>query len=135
MRIQRAVRKITNKFSPRENLNIYSTGSSPRTFYCTKKNILTSTGTISSLAICLIISNIGTAWYELAKYLGKWIPPLSKSGYMIATNMKFMNNIKSEKVPTGHSFIHPLMWNHCLRTFLWTIEPRECSEQFTMRTK
>ena len=62
MKIQKAVRKIKNKLSPKEYLNIYPTGSSPGKFYGTaKKHKLTPTGTIDDLPIGLIISNIGTA--------------------------------------------------------------------------
>ena len=62
MKIQKTVRKIKNKLSPKEYLNIYPTGSSPGKFYGTaKKHKLTPTGTIDDLPIGLIISNIGTA--------------------------------------------------------------------------
>ena len=72
MGMQRAVRKIKNKFSPKEYLNIYPTDSSPGKFYGTaKKRKLTPTGTIDDLPIRPIISNLGTASYQLAKYLAK----------------------------------------------------------------
>ena len=106
MKIQRAVRKIKNKLSPKKYLNIYPTGSSPGKFYGTaKKYKLTPTGTTDNLPIHPIISNIGTASYQLAKYLAKLLSPLSKSEYTVDNNVEFINNIKSEKVPTGHSFI------------------------------
>ena len=55
MKIQKAVRKIKNKLSPKEYLNIYPTGSSPGKFYGTaKKHKLTPTGTIDDLPIGLI---------------------------------------------------------------------------------
>ena len=105
MKIQKAVRKIKNKPSPKEYLNIYPTGSSPGKFYGTaKKHKLTPTGTTDDLSILLIISNIGTASYQLAKYLAKLLPPRSKSEYTVDNNVEFINDIKSEKVPTGHSF-------------------------------
>ena len=67
VKIQGAVRKIKNKLSSKEYLNIYPTGSSPGKFYGTaKKHKLTPTETIDDLPICPIISNIGTALY-LAK--------------------------------------------------------------------
>ena len=76
MKIQRAVRKIKNKLSTKEYLNIYPTGSSPGKFYGTaKKHKLTPTGTIDDLPIRTIISNIGTASYQLAKYLPKLLSP------------------------------------------------------------
>ena len=70
-----------------------------------KKHKLTPTGTIDDLPIRPIMSNIGTASHQLAKYLAKLLSPLSKSEYTVDNNVEFINNIKSEKVPTGHSFI------------------------------
>ena len=87
-------------------MNIYPTGSSSGKFYSTaKKHKLTPTGTIGDLPICPIISSIGTALHQLAKYLAKLRSPLSKSEYTVANNVEFFNNRKSGKVPTGHSFI------------------------------
>ena len=106
MKIQKAVRKIKNKLSPKEYLNIYPTGSSPGKFYGTaKKYKFTPTGTTDNPPIRPTISNIGTASYQFAKYLAKLLSPLSKSEYTVDNNVEFINNIKSEKVPTGHSFI------------------------------
>ena len=79
MKIQRAIRKMKNKLSLKEYLNIYPTGSSPGKFYGTaKKHKLTPTGTIDNLPIRPIISNIGTALYQLAKYLTKLLSSLRK---------------------------------------------------------
>ena len=66
---------------------------------------LTPTGTIDDLLIRLTVSNIGTASYQLTKYLAKLLSSLSKSEYAVANNVEFINNIKSEKVPTDHKFI------------------------------
>ena len=70
-----------------------------------KKHKLTPTGTIVDLPIRPIMSNIGTASYPHVKNLTKLLSPLSKSEYTVDNNVEFINNIKSEKVPTGHSFI------------------------------
>ena len=70
---------MKNKLSLKEYLNIYPTGSSPGKFYGTaKKHKLTPTGTIDDLPIRPIISNIGTASYQLAKYLTKLLSSLRK---------------------------------------------------------
>ena len=66
---------------------------------------LTATETIDDLPIRPLISNIGTASYQLDKYLVKLLSPLSKSEYTVENKIEFINNIKSEEVPTGHSFI------------------------------
>ena len=94
MKIQKAVRKIKNKLSPKEYLNIYPTGSSPGKFYGTaKKHKLTPTRTIDDLPIHPIMSNIGTVLYQLAKYLAKLLSPLSKSEYTVDNNVEFINKI------------------------------------------
>ena len=43
--------------------------------------------------------------YQLTKYLAKLLSPLSKSEHTLGNNIEFINNKKSEKVPTDHSFI------------------------------
>ena len=62
MRIQRAARKIKNRLSPNEYVNICRTDSSPEKFDRTaKKHKITPTGTIDYVSIPTIISNIETA--------------------------------------------------------------------------
>ena len=98
MEIRTVVRKIKKKLSPKEYLNIYPTESSPGNFYGTAKKVLI-------LPIRPIIPNLATASYQLAKYLAKLFSPLNKSEYTVDNNADFINNAKSKKVPTGHSFI------------------------------
>ena len=49
-------------------------------------------------------SNIGTASYQSTKHLAKLASPLSKLENTAANNIESINNIKSEKIPTGHIF-------------------------------
>ena len=77
--------------SLKEYLNIYPTGLSPGKFYGTaKKHKLTPTGSIGDLSIRPIISNIGPASYQLAKYLAKLLSPLSKSEYTVDNNVELL---------------------------------------------
>ena len=46
-----------------------------------------------------IVSNIGTASYQLAKYLAKLLSPLSKSEYTVQSSTEFMEHIKTKTVP------------------------------------
>ena len=39
------------------------------------------------------------------KHLVKFFSPLSKLGSTVANNIESINNIKSEKIPTSHSFL------------------------------
>ena len=98
MKIQRADRKIKNKLSPKEYLNIYPSGSSRGNFYGTAQKI--NLHQLELLTIDPITSNTGTVSYQLAKYLSKSFSPLSKSEYTVANNVEFINNIKLEKKPT-----------------------------------
>ena len=87
-------------------MNIYRTGSSPGKFYRTaKKHKPAPTGTIEYILMRPIISNIGTTSYQPTKHLAKLFSPLSKLEYTVANNIESINNIKSEKIPTGHSFL------------------------------
>ena len=106
MRIQRVTRKskinsISNKY-----MNIYRTGSSTGKFYGTaRKYKLTPTRTIDYISMRPIIFNIGTVSHQPSKHLAKLLYPLCKLEYTVANNIESINNIKSEKIPTGHSFL------------------------------
>ena len=49
------------------------------------------------------MSIIATASCQLAKHRAKLLSLLSTSEYEVTKNIEFINNIKSEKVPGGHS--------------------------------
>ena len=87
-------------------MRIYPTGSAPSKFYGTaKKHKIPVNGTINDLLLRPIISNIGTASYQLAKYLAKLLSPLSTSEYPVAKNTEFINHVKRMNIPKDHSFI------------------------------
>ena len=77
-KIQRILRKVKNRLSSKEYYLLYPTGSWPGKFYGTAKiHILPLNGFIENLPVRLIISNIGTASYQLVKYLAKLLSPLA----------------------------------------------------------
>ena len=59
-------------------------------------------GIINDLPLRPIIPNIGTASYELAKYLAKLLSPLSTFEYTVPNNT---DHIKRMNTPKDHSFI------------------------------
>ena len=78
----------------------------PRKFYGTaKKYKIPVNGTINDLPLRPVISNIGTASYELAKYLAKLLSPLRTSEYIVANNIEFINHVKRINIPKDHTFI------------------------------
>ena len=87
-------------------MSLYPNGSAPGKVYgTTKKHKVPVNGTINDLTLHPIISNIGTASYQLAKYLAKLSSPLSTSEYTVANNMEFINHVKRMNIPKDHSFI------------------------------
>ena len=103
-KIQRCVRKIKNKISKKEYLQLYPTGSSPSKFYGTAKiHKLPNGGNITELPLRLIVSNIGTASYYLSKYLAKFLSPLSQSEYTVKKKKQFVEDFKRLHLP-GHNY-------------------------------
>ena len=87
-------------------MRTYSTGSEPGKFYGTaKKHKIPVNGTINDLPLRPIISSIGTASYQLAKYLAKLLSRLSTSEYTVANETEFINHVKRMNIPKDHSFI------------------------------
>ena len=52
-----------------------------------------------------VISNIGTATYELSKYLAQILKPLTKSDYSIESTGDFINRLRNKRIPEGHKLV------------------------------
>ena len=75
---------------------MYTIGSKPGLFYGTAKVHKLKIGEgLKELTVRPIISNIGTATYETAKYLDTLLTPLTKSQYNILRTDDFIQKIKS----------------------------------------
>ena len=71
-KVQRMLRKIKSKLPIQDYKHLYPTGSYPDTFYGTAKlHKILPNGHVDDLPIRPIVSNIGTATYNLSKYLAK----------------------------------------------------------------
>ena len=93
-----SVKKITKNFIP--------TGSQPGLFYGTDKvHKLQGNQGLNELTVRPIISNIGTATYETAKYLNNLLSPLGKSQHTVPNSKKFVEKIKEERIPIGYKMI------------------------------
>ena len=51
------------------------------------------------------MSNIGTASYQLAKYLAKRLSPLAQSNYTINSANDLMIKVKNEKIPNNYEMV------------------------------
>ena len=61
--------------------------------------------TVDELPIRPIVSNIGTATYNLSKYLAKLLSPLSQSEYTIKNTKQFIEQIRMKQVPDGYKMV------------------------------
>ena len=52
-----------------------------------------------------IISNVGTATYEIVKYLNKLLTPLSKSDHNILNTEDLIRRLRDETIPAGYKMI------------------------------
>ena len=76
-KVQRTLRKIKWKLSPEEHKKLYPTAGSNAGRFCltAKVHKIDRNNKVDKLPLCPIISNIGTASYQLAKYLAKLLSP------------------------------------------------------------
>ena len=89
-----------------EYTRLYQLGSSPKKVYSTaKRQKLKNGSSVYDLPLISIISNVGTASYQLAEYLAKLLPPLSRSQYTVNSTKEFNNMIKNETVPSAYKMI------------------------------
>ena len=85
---------------------MYPTGSRPGLFYTTAKVHKFQNGEgLSELTIRPIISNIGTATHETAKFLNSLFAPLGKSDSSNLNTEAFVNQVKDQRIPEGYKVI------------------------------
>ena len=102
-KIQRTLRKIKSKLSTEEYKKLYPTGSNAGRFYGNVKvHKIERNDKVDKLPLRPIVPNIGTASYQLAKYLAKLLSPLSNSEYTVQSSTEFMEHIKTKTVPCGY---------------------------------
>ena len=88
------------------DFKIYLTGSFPGKFYGTAKlHKVPNNGTVDQLPLKPIISNIGMAAYNLAKYLVQLLKPLSKSHYTIKNDKKFTKKLYKMRIPPDYKIV------------------------------
>ena len=108
-KVERTLRKIKHKFEENEYKKLYPTDSIPRLFYGTPKvyklQEQQQQKRLEELTMRPMISNIGTATYDTAKYLNKLLTPLSKSDYNILNREDLIRRLREETIPAGYKII------------------------------
>ena len=105
-KLQRMLRSTKNMFTEREYKQLYPNGSKPGAFYRNAKvHKLRKGEGLKELTLRLIVSNIGTATYNTAKYLANLLSPLANSDYTIISTADFINRLKKERIPRKYKMI------------------------------
>ena len=100
------VEKIKEYISSKEHYQLYPTDSFPGKFYGTEKiHNLPPNGLIENLPLRPIVSNIGTASYQLAEYLANLLSSLVQLNYTINSTKDLMIKIKNEKFPENYKMV------------------------------
>ena len=105
-KVQRSLRKLKSKLSPYEYKKLYPTSSSPGKFYGTARlHKLPANGKIDDLPIRIIVSNISTATYQLAKHVSKVLSRLRESEHNIKGTNDLTRQTKKEPIPAGYEMV------------------------------
>ena len=105
-KVQQTSRKIKNVLIENDYKNFYPTGSRPVLCYgMAKVPKLQGNQGLTELTVRPIISNIGTATYEIAKYLNNLLSPRGKSQHTVLNSKEFVKIIKAERIPIGYKMI------------------------------
>ena len=105
-KMQRTLRKIKQHLDENQYQIMYPTGSRSGLFYTTAKvHKLQSGEGLNELTMRPIISNVGTATYEIAKFLNSLLAPLEKSDRSILNTEAFVKQVKGQAIPEGNKMI------------------------------
>ena len=104
--MQRTLWKIKQHLDKNQYQIMYPTGSRPGLFYTPAKvHKLQSGEGLNELTMRPIISNVGTATYEIAKFLNSLLAPLEKSDRSILNTEAFVKPVKGQTIPEGNKMI------------------------------
>ena len=68
-------------------------------------NPIDSPSASTALPLRPVISNIGTATYELSRHLAKLLKPLTKSGFALESSKEFVELLRSQTLPPGFKLV------------------------------
>ena len=116
-RVQNTLRGIKKCFDKKTYESIYPSSARPGLFYGLAKvhkiadllgedgNPIDSPSASTALPLRPVISNIGTATYELSRHLAKLLKPLTKSGFALESSKEFVELLRSRTLPPGFKLV------------------------------
>ena len=105
--VQNILRKMKDKFTKTEYKQLYPSASQPGLFFGLAKihKLKDSQADVSDLPLRPVISNIGTATYQISKHLAKILSPLTKSEFNIESTKDFIVKLKKMKIQSGYKMV------------------------------
>ena len=106
-KVQRNLLKMKKAFDKDLYKKLYPSSSQPGLFFgLAKVHKLTENNcNVSELPLRPVISNIGTATYQVAKYLAKELAPLTKSEFCIDSSKDFIGKMKSKSIESDYVMV------------------------------
>ena len=106
-RVQRTLLSMKKKFSAQQYKKLYPSSSRPGLYFGLAKvhKLKDNSRSVNELPLRPVISNIGTATYEVSKYLADLLQPLTKSEYTIESTNDFVGKIRDKNIPPDHEMI------------------------------
>ena len=98
--VQRTLLGMKNKFEQKVYERLYPSSSRPGLYFGLAKVHKLKDGekNVSNLPLRPVISNIGTATYEVSKYLASLLQPLTKSAYTVDSTKDFVTKIRGKTI-------------------------------------
>ena len=98
---------MKKNFSQSEYKKLYPSSSRPGLFFGLAKmhKLREDAFNVDNLPLRPVISNIGTATYEISKYLASLLQPLTKNEYTIDSTKHFIERIRGKSIPAEYEMI------------------------------
>ena len=98
---------MKKKFGEKDYKKLYPSSSRPGLYFGLAKvhKLKDDTRNLVDLPLRPVISNIGTATYEISKYLAKLLQPLAKSEHTIESTKDFVTKLKGKRIPTDFELV------------------------------
>ena len=104
--VQETLLGMKKKFTKKMYKKLYPSSSRPGLYFgLAKVHKLKGSSDVNQLPMRPVISNIGTATYELSKYLAELLRPLTKSEYSIESTKDFVDRIKQKRLPQEYELV------------------------------
>ena len=105
--VQQALLSMKKKFTKRKYKKLYPSSSQPGLYFGLAKvhKLKDDSKSVNELPLRPVISNIGTATYEVSKYLADLLQPLTKSEYTIESTKDFVGKIRNKNIPPDYEMI------------------------------